>query len=149
MIKDGKTGYRDLNVQSRRFNGDAFYHHRPKSIEQLNVKGGYPLLEDERDFDPTFFGIRAKEATVMDPQQRQILEVVFECMETAGIPMSKLAGTKTGVFLGNYLNTHMDTVNKEPMDLQDLQWTGKLATMISNRVSYCFDLMGPRYISAA
>jgi acyl transferase domain-containing protein len=36
----------------------------------------------------------------MDPQQRQILEVTYECLENAGIPLEALSGTRTGVIIG-------------------------------------------------
>ena len=51
----------------------------------MNVDGGYFLREDVRQFDNSFFGINNLEASYMDPQQRKLLEVVFECFEDAGV----------------------------------------------------------------
>ena len=38
----------------------------------------------------------------MDPQQRQLLEVVYECLENAGIRMEDLDGASFGCFVGSY-----------------------------------------------
>lgn len=36
----------------------------------------------------------------MDPQQRCLLEIVYEAVESAGYSISQLKGSKTGVYLG-------------------------------------------------
>jgi acyl transferase domain-containing protein len=38
----------------------------------------------------------------MDPNQRQMLEVVFEGLENAGIPLEKLDGAPVACFVGSY-----------------------------------------------
>src|SRR5690348_10283492 len=53
--------------------------------------GGY--LDDIAGFDADFFRITPREAAVMDPQQRILLEVVHETLDHAAVPASSLAGT--------------------------------------------------------
>lgn len=50
-------------------------------------------------FDPGFFGIHEKEANIMDPMCRLVLERVVEAIYDAGVHPSELEGTRTGVFL--------------------------------------------------
>lgn len=57
-------------------------------------------LKDLASFDATFFGVHAKQATVMDPQLRMLLELTHEAIIDAGINPSEIRGSKTGVFIG-------------------------------------------------
>ena len=51
-------------------------------------------------FDATFFGVHAKQAHVMDPQLRILLEATYEAIIDAGINPNDIRGSKTGVFIG-------------------------------------------------
>lgn len=68
----------------------------------MGMKGGYFLQDDIRNFDNSFFGINNLEATYMDPQQRQLLEVVYECLENAGVSLDEASGSNTGCYVGNF-----------------------------------------------
>ena len=57
----------------------------------INTRGRYFLQEDVRQFDNEFFGINNIEAMYMDPQQRKLLEVVYECFESSGTPLEAIA----------------------------------------------------------
>lgn len=65
---------------------------------------GGMFLEDHdpADFDASFFEISKTDAVAMDPNQRQMLEVVFEGLENAGIPLEKLDGAPVGCFVGSF-----------------------------------------------
>lgn len=60
--------------------------------------GGYFLQDDIRNFDNQFFGINNRDAAVMDPQQRRVLEVVFETFESAGVTLDEVSGANVGVY---------------------------------------------------
>ncbi|MFD8413804.1 beta-ketoacyl synthase N-terminal-like domain-containing protein [Streptomyces sp. NPDC059650] len=47
-------------------------------------------LERVQDFDPGFFGIDAREAALMDPQERLFLETAWEALEDAGCTGGRL-----------------------------------------------------------
>ena len=38
----------------------------------------------------------------MDPQQRKLLEVVYECFESAGATLDGISGSDTACFVGNF-----------------------------------------------
>ena len=59
---------------------------------------------DLRKFDAQFFSISRQEAVAMDPQQRQLLEVVYECLENSGISLQALNGAPVGCFVGSSTN---------------------------------------------
>uniref|UniRef100_A8M2E8 Amino acid adenylation domain n=3 Tax=Salinispora arenicola TaxID=168697 RepID=A8M2E8_SALAI len=106
-------------------------------------RGGY--IDGVADFDPAFFGISPREAAHMDPQQRKLLEVAWEALEDGGQIPGDLAGTDVGVFIGAF------TLDYKILQFADLSFetlaahtaTGTMMTMVSNRVSYCFDFRGP------
>ena len=71
----------------------------------LRSPGGMFLENiDLREFDAQFFSISRQEAIAMDPQQRQLLEVVYECLENAGISLQALNGAPVGCFVGSSTN---------------------------------------------
>ncbi|MET7683476.1 type I polyketide synthase [Streptomyces sp. NPDC005423] len=95
-------------------------------------EGGF--LYDAGDFDPEFFGIAPNEAIVMDPQQRQLLEVSWEALERAGIDPRSLKGSRTGVFAGVMYHDY-------GQGTEAAATTG--GSLISGRVSYTLGLEGP------
>lgn len=73
---------------------------KPRTMRPL---GGMFLEDiDPADFDASFFEISRTEAISMDPNQRQMLEVVFEGLENAGIRLESLDGAPVGCFVGSY-----------------------------------------------
>ncbi|KLO99257.1 putative polyketide synthase [Fusarium fujikuroi] len=130
-------------VPADRYNINGFYHPQRNRSGSTNVPGGYFINEDVRQFDNAFFDINNLEATYMDPQQRKILEVVYECLVSSGTSMEAVAGSNTGVYVANF------TVDYQPLQLRDPDYlhryvtTGSGATIMSNRISHVFNLHGP------
>ncbi len=132
------------NVPGDRFNAEAFYHPNVQRRGTIISKDGYFLQRDPRIFDHAFFGISPLEAKNMDPEQRQLLEVVFECLEAGGIRSDRIAGTNTGCFVGNFTSDYTRIRARDPEENSSYALTGESLTMLSNRISYIFDLKGPR-----
>jgi len=63
---------------------------------------GHFLAESDKldALDTSFFTMSKAEAEQIDPQQRMILEVVWECMENGG--QTGWRGDNIGVFLGTF-----------------------------------------------
>ncbi|KAL6440734.1 hypothetical protein ACFW04_003291 [Cataglyphis niger] len=57
-------------------------------------------IKDLTSFDASFFGVHPKQAHVMDPQLRMLLEITHEAIVDAGINPSTVRGSRTGVFVG-------------------------------------------------
>lgn len=131
-------------VPASRFNIDSYYHPDPKRPATVHCDGGYFLQDDPREFDPTFFGIGSKDAMEMDPQQRKLLETVYEAMEASGTTMEDISGALTGCFVGNFTSDYQKMSVEQLEDTTVYQATGTGVTLLSNRVSYCFNLKGPR-----
>ena len=132
-------------VPSQRFNIKGFHH--PTGTERggvMSADGGYFLQRDIRQFDNSFFGIHNLETTYMDPQQRQLLEVVYECFENAGVSMDQISGTATGVYVGNFTVDYQAIQNKDPDYGSRYSATGSGTAILANRISYVFNLHGPR-----
>ena len=71
--------------------------------------GGF--LDNIDRFD-SGLNIYPREAELIDPQQRILLEVTWEALENAGICADKLIGTNTGVFLGIFANDYEILLSK-------------------------------------
>jgi len=94
-------------------------------------------------FDSDYFGIPAREADQMDPQQRLFLEVAIEAIENAGLRFEDLRRSRTGVFAASYHNDYAQMLYRDPDAMDQRTLTGTLHSVLANRVSYLFDLRGP------
>ncbi|PHH90746.1 hypothetical protein CDD83_2742 [Cordyceps sp. RAO-2017] len=130
-------------VPADRFDIGGFYHQDGSRAGVINVEGGYFLQEDVRQFDNSFFGINNLEASYMDPQQRKLLEVVFECFENAGVSMEDMSGTNTAVYVGNFTVDYQSMQSRDPDYVHRYSATGGGTSIMSNRISHVFNLQGP------
>ncbi len=97
-----RGGIASNNVPDNRFNIHGHWDGslKPRTMRPL---GGMFLEDvDPADFDAPFFEISRGEAIAMDPNQRQMLEVVYEGLENAGITLEQLSGALVGCFTGSY-----------------------------------------------
>lgn len=101
FLLDGRTA--DTTPPSSRFNLAGHYDGtlRPWTMRS---PGGMFIDADPKDLDAGFFGLAQVDAISMDPQQRQLLEVVYEGLENAGITMESLKSKLFGCFVGSYAN---------------------------------------------
>ncbi|KAI1077405.1 hypothetical protein F5B20DRAFT_583402 [Whalleya microplaca] len=128
---------------SSRFNQNAFYHPNPERGGTFNAKGGHFLNQGMGEFDATFFNITPTEAKALDPQQRIQLENAYEALENAGIPLDKIAGSNTGVYIGTSNHDYEHMFWKDPDSLPLYHAVGLSASIMANRISHFFDLRGP------
>ncbi|RYP63076.1 hypothetical protein DL770_009464 [Monosporascus sp. CRB-9-2] len=103
--------------------------------------GGY--LRESDMFDHRFFKLSGREAKSMDPQQRVILQVAYEAMESAGY-----CGLRSDEFdreIGCYIGVANDDYdcNVASHEINAFSLTGTLRAFISGRVSHFFGWSGP------
>ncbi|MDO0935643.1 beta-ketoacyl synthase N-terminal-like domain-containing protein [Streptomyces sp. DG2A-72] len=103
--------------------------------------GGY--LDDIAGFDADFFRITPREAAVMDPQQRILLEVVHEALEHAAVPAASLAGTATGVFVGVSAPEYGQLTGADPAAVDPWAPAGAALSVTAGRLAYVLDTRGP------
>ncbi|MET9960310.1 type I polyketide synthase [Streptomyces sp. NPDC006326] len=102
------------------------------------------FVQDKDRFDAAFFGLSPREAAAMDPQQRLVLELAWAGFEDARIVPDRLAGTRTGVFVGVINDDYATLVRRTgPAAISGLTTTGLHRGLIANRLSYLLGLRGP------
>ena len=79
----------------------------------------------------------------MDPMQRLLLEVTYEALENSGAPLSRVSGSKTSCYVGCFTKDYEEMQRRDVEQAPKYQSTGASQTMLSNRLSYFFNLKGP------
>ena len=131
-------------VPPDRWSLERLGHPRPKERGR-SYTWSAGILDDPWGFDPAVFGISPREAEQMDPQQRILLELTYEAIEDAGMAPSALAGTHTGVFIGGSSLDYGNLRLHDPAAADAYFATGNTLAVLSNRISYIFDLHGPSF----
>lgn len=127
-----------------RWNSAAFQRPGGSSNAGDQFRDGYFIEEDLGSFDQSFFGVSSEEIEAMDPQQRKLLEVSYECLESAGIPLDRIAGTPTGCYVSCFTTDFETAAYKDPALLNGYTVLGSSRFTFAGRLSYAFDLRGPR-----
>ncbi len=133
-----------IEVPPDRWNVDRHYDPDPDTAGRMYMRRGGFLQTSLWDFDPEFFGISQREGSTMDPQQRLLLEVAQEAMDDAGVA-GRVAGRPVGVYMGADCsdNLLLRTGFMNPRTVDSHSSTASTFTMLSNRISYVYDLRGP------
>lgn len=98
-------------------------------------------------FDAHFFGIKPREAELMDPQHRLLLESSWEALECAGYTPDHFAGT-IGVYAGMAQSTYFLSnlyPNRNTIEAINSRQTvlGNEKDFLATRISYKLNLTGP------
>ncbi|KAK5638075.1 hypothetical protein RI129_012370 [Pyrocoelia pectoralis] len=98
-------------------------------------------LHERNKFDSGFFGVPYREADILHPTCRMLLETTFEALIDAGLNPSDVKGAKMGVFVGilqsgfEHHYNHYKRVNFE------INWLVKGG--LAQRISHYLNLEGP------
>nr|WP_051103451.1 type I polyketide synthase [Sphingomonas sp. PR090111-T3T-6A] len=142
LLEDGRDAVAE--IPRDRFDLDRWWDVDPDAVGRFYVREA-ALLDDVRRFDAAFFGITPTEAEAMDPQQRLLLEVSWEAFEDARLDPKRLAGSRTGLFLGlsnyDYIQAHIHS--GDPARITPQAGSGVMFSTAAGRLSYFYDLRGP------
>ncbi|MFD7666663.1 condensation domain-containing protein [Streptomyces sp. NPDC059788] len=94
-------------------------------------------------FDHELFGIPRREAELMDPHQRLLLQLTHQAIESAGYAPATLRGSAASVLLAA-VETGPDERAEADRDVVGLLGTSTAA--LAARLSYLFDLQGPALV---
>ena len=100
FLKQGEIASR--HVPENRFTFESHYDGSLKPGTMRPPGGMFLEKVDPADFDAAFFEISGGEAVSMDPNQRQMMEVVFEGLENGGITMDSLNGQSVACFVASF-----------------------------------------------
>ncbi|MCW3815757.1 amino acid adenylation domain-containing protein [Micromonospora sp. DR5-3] len=149
LIFDGAEAVREFTVEEALADGAD-----PGLLaDPAYVRAGTVLPDIDR-FDAAFFGFTPREAQILDPQHRLLLECVWEALEHAGYDPQAYAG-QIGLFAGSGRNTYfLEHLSTAP---ELIRAVGEHQLAMSNdkdflatRISYKLNLTGPSIsVSAA
>jgi phthiocerol/phenolphthiocerol synthesis type-I polyketide synthase E len=114
------------------------------STKEYVPAGG--LLKTPEWFDASYFGYTPREALLIDPQHRILLECSLEAIEGAGYDPDRFPGL-IGIYAGSSLSTYTETMRaRQQEDATITNWdilTGTTSDYLASRVAYKLGLRGP------
>jgi acyl transferase domain-containing protein/aryl carrier-like protein len=128
-------------VPPERWDHAAIFQPGDPAPGKTNAKGA-AFLTDVTTLDASFFGISDPEAMMLDPQQRLVLEVGWEAVESAGLPAERLRDTRTGVYLGVASSEWSHRIPDEQLS-SPYALTGTDTSFVPGRLAYSLGLRGP------
>ncbi len=135
-------------VPPARWSTDHFFAPPPyqpgKSISQWGA-----FLDDIQRFDAAFFGIAPAEASIMDPQQRILLELAHETVTHAGYTNDRRAGLRIGVFLGIGQNSYSELTIPLLLSGQPthpMLVANNIRNQIAGQIAHSLNLTGPALV---
>ena len=103
-------------------------------------------VDDIDQFDAAFFNCTPRDAEVMDPQHRFMLEVAWEALEHAGYDPARTEGL-IGIYAGSKASAYQQMVWRNPQILETTSWmqiqAGSDKDFLATRVAYKLGLGGP------
>ena len=132
----------------RFFKPEELDHLVPQSVREAdNYVPARGIIEDADHFDARFFGITPREAEMIDPQQRIMLETAWTALEDAACVPETFEG-KIGIWAGTYATSYYSQILlRNP---EAIARFGEFPTLVANekdfiatRVAHRLNLTGP------
>ena len=142
VLREGRDAVSE--VPEDRWDVDAFYNPDPDAPGKIATRRG-GFVDDVTGFDAPFFGMSAREVSMLDPQHRILLETAWRAVEHSGTAPTALANTNTGVFIGLATHDYLAMASSELSyaEIEAYLAIGTSASAAAGRISYRFGLQGP------
>ncbi|MEP7119971.1 MAG: beta-ketoacyl synthase N-terminal-like domain-containing protein [Byssovorax sp.] len=112
----------------------------------VKARGALPGIDL---FDAEHFGFLPREAALLDPQHRLLLECAWEALESAGhaSPEARRDG-RVGVFAGASRSAYEQHLRArlDPASIDPFAHDGTLVDFLASRISHRLDLRGPSVV---
>ena len=89
------------------------------------------------EFDPLFFEISPREAEIMDPRQRLLLQESWKALEDAGYGAEQIKTKKIGMFVG------VEQGDYQLLAKEESSITSNNNAILASRLAYFLNLSGP------
>jgi acyl transferase domain-containing protein len=142
MLSGGQDGR--CVVPGSRYNEGGFYSE--SGAHSVGTRHGYFLQDDLETVDTSFFDMDGLQPPRMDPQQKLLLQVVWDCLENAG--QVKWRGRPIGCFVGTFGGDWEEIETKDTQNAHNFHLIGRGKFALANVVSYEFDFKGPRSVAS-
>ena len=130
LLVQGREAVREIPLE--RFDWRELY------ASQQIVSKWLGALPGVAEFDPLFFEISPREAQLMDPRQRLLLQEAWNALEEAGYGGGQFERERIGMFVGVEQGDYQLLAGGPGNSL-----TGNHDGILASRLSYCLNLRGP------
>jgi acyl transferase domain-containing protein len=144
FLNAGRDGI--CEIPADRWDVDAWYDPAVFCVDKMYTRHG-GFLADVMSFNHERFGISAREAAGMDPQQRMLLQVCEDALGDAGMrDRGMLAGCDAGVFIGAIANDYFQRFVENPALMDSRTGTGNSNSVLAGRLSFHYGFTGPSWV---
>lgn len=129
-------------VPEDRFDWTSFYDGGGSEGKSVSKWGSF--LSNVWHFDASFFSISPRQANVMDPNARLLLECSWEAVSSSGQELVALQAGRVGVFIGLAGSDYYEALQKKPLDDGARQFVNvsNFESATAGRISYFFGFSG-------
>ncbi len=138
-IKDGKNCVSE--IPRDRWDSEQYYDPSKQDINKSFTKWG-GFLNSVKEFDSLFFNIAPRQAELMDPQERLLIEEAWRTIEDAGYTIEGLSEKEVGVYVGAMYSQYQLFAGASNLK-KDAMIPGSNLSAFANRISYLFNFRGP------
>lgn len=149
LLISGESQHKELDTERFDLFGSFRATQDQKFVRKRKFYGNF--VDHADDFDHTFFGMSQKEAVNMDPQQRILLELAFQAVDSSGYLGKRYqqiseddAARNVGCFIGASFAEYLDNTNAHPPTAYTS--TGTIRAFLSGKISHYFGWNGPSEI---